>query len=235
MKKCLAFLLICSMMVSAFLYAVAEEKKPEVYTSGEWKYILLEEGTAEIKKYSNKDAETVEIPEELDGRRVTSIGERGFGGLYSLKSITIPDSVTSIGDEAFDSCDSLTSITIPDSVTSIGINPFSGCDNLANIIVSPEHPVFATINSVLFDKTEKRLICYPCALKDDHYEIPKGIRIIGDYAFLPCKSLTLSMLIPSLYRALAWNLRSIWLLKRLYSPIFPRPKSSLILWKCIVK
>ncbi len=195
MKKCLAFLLICSLMVSAFLYAVAEEQKPEVYTSGDWEYILLEDGTAEIKEYNNKEIETVEIPEELDGKRVTGIGDDAFCFCQSLASITIPDSVTSIGDHAFFYCRALTTVTIPDSVTSIGINPFSGCDNLTNIIVSPEHPVLVTINGVLFDKTEKKLICYPCALKDDHYEIPEGIRIIGDDAFDYCEFLT-SITIP---------------------------------------
>lgn len=78
MKKCLAFLLICSLTVSAFFYAAAEEKEPEVYTSGDWEYILLEDGTAEIKEYCNKEIETVEIPEELDGKRVTGIGNDAF-------------------------------------------------------------------------------------------------------------------------------------------------------------
>ena len=36
--------------------------------------------------------------------RVTSIGEEAFAGSYSLKSVTIPDSVTSIGDGAFNIC-----------------------------------------------------------------------------------------------------------------------------------
>ena len=173
MKKCLAFLLICSLMVSAFLYTMAEEQEPEVCTSGDWEYILPEDGTAEIKGYSNKEAETVVIPEELDGKRVTGIGDNAFSGLESLKSITIPD-----------------------SVTSIAANPFLNCKSLTEIIVSPEHPVFAAMNGVLFDKTEKRLICCPGAYTEDHYEIPEGIGMIGDYAFFSCKPLT-SVTIPN--------------------------------------
>ncbi len=173
MKKCLALLLICSLMVSVFLSAVAEKQEPEVCTSGDWEYILPEDGTAEIKGYSNKEAETVVIPEELDGKRVTGIGENAFSGHESLKSITIPD-----------------------SVTSVAANPFLNCKSLTEIVVSPEHPVFATMNGVLFDKTEKRLICCPGAYTEDYYEIPEGIRMIGDYAFFSCKSLT-SITIPN--------------------------------------
>lgn len=166
MKKCLAFLVICSLMLSLFLYGVADETRPEVYTSGDWEYIVLEDGTAEITGYCNDETETVVIPEEIDAKKVVGIGDRAFIYLETIHSITIPD-----------------------NVTSIGINPFQFCSGLMNIIVSPDHSVFATINGVLFDKKEKKLICYPCAFKDDHYEVPQGIQVIGADAFCSCDSL----------------------------------------------
>ena len=62
----------------------------------------------------------VNIPIEIDGKSVTSIGSSAFYDCTSLTEITIPDSVTSIRECAFYDCTSLTEITIPDSVTSIG-------------------------------------------------------------------------------------------------------------------
>lgn len=109
---------------------------------------------------------------------------------FTQDSYVIPGSVTGIGDGAFYSCNSLTSLTLPDSVTNIGTNPFEGCSNLTRIVVSPEHPALATINGVLLDKTEKKLICYPCAFSESRYVIPTGITSIGDGAFSSCKSLT---------------------------------------------
>ena len=123
------------------------------------------------------------------------IGNDAFYDCDSLTSMTIPDSVTTIGEDAFYSCDSLTSITIQDSVTTIRENPFTYCTNLTDIIVSPDHPTLATIDGVLFDKVEKKLLCYPCALISTSYFIPQGIRIIGDDAFYACNSLT-SVTIP---------------------------------------
>ena len=58
-----------------------------------------------------------------------------FAGCYSLKSVTIPDSVTYIGDAAFASCSSLISITIPDSVTSIRYATFANCYSLKSITI----------------------------------------------------------------------------------------------------
>ena len=75
-------------------------------------------------------------------------------------------------------------------MTSIGANPFLGCYALERIIVSPEHAALATIDGVLFSKADKRLICYPTVRKEASYTVPKGIRIIGDYAFAVCSSLT---------------------------------------------
>mgnify|MGYP003896807675 CR=1 FL=1 len=75
------------------------------------------------------------IPNIIEGKPVTSIGDYAFFLCESLTSITIPDSVTSIGDDAFAECTSLTSINIPDSVTSIGDAAFTDCYSLTSITI----------------------------------------------------------------------------------------------------
>lgn len=69
-------------------------------SSGDYEYILLEDGSAEIAGYSGS-AEDLEVPAELDGHPVTSIGDGAFYYCDSLTSVTIPDGVTSIGEGAF--------------------------------------------------------------------------------------------------------------------------------------
>jgi archaellum component FlaG (FlaF/FlaG flagellin family) len=75
------------------------------------------------------------IPEILEGKAVTSIGNQAFQGCTNLASIELPDSLTSLGNYAFLDCTSLANITLPDSVTSIGNYAFYQCTSLASINV----------------------------------------------------------------------------------------------------
>ena len=79
---------------------------------------------------TGKQLTAIEIPSEIDGVAITSIGRSAFSGCNELTNITIPNGVTSIGDRALDGCSKLTSVTIPDSVTSIGLFAFEGCNSL---------------------------------------------------------------------------------------------------------
>ena len=162
-KSIWAVLLVMLLMALSVNGAVAED---DALRSGDYQYRVLEDGTAEITSYSGKDS-VLKIPNTLDGKTVTSIG-----------------------DQAFAWCRALTSIELPDSVISMGVNLFANCESLKNIQVSPEQPVFADIDGVLFNKVEKSLICYPAGKQVEAYEIPQGILQIGDRAFFRCSSLT---------------------------------------------
>ena len=188
-KKCfVALLMVVVMMCACWTGAVAEDKR-ETFTSGDYQYALLDDGTIEITKY-NGSAKRLDIPAKLAGKTVTAIGESVFSSCYSLTTVTIPDSVTAIGDSAFSCCKALTTVTIPDSVEQIGMNPFAACSKLKTISVSPEHLYFATIDGVLFRKADKALISYPAGISSSTYTIPQGITAIGDGAFYSCDFLT---------------------------------------------
>ena len=126
MKKGSILLVVLLLMLGLCMTAAAEEGEPTVYRSGYYEYILLEDGTAEITRYTGNAAE-LSVPDTLDGHSVTSIGDRAFLGCTRLTSITLPEGITSIGDGAFSGCDSLTSITLPEGLTSIGEKPFRNC------------------------------------------------------------------------------------------------------------
>ena len=77
----------------------------------------------------------INIPTEIDGYVVTTIGRGAFNDCTNLPSIIIPDSVTTIGDYAFYYCKNLSIITIGNNVTSIGQYAFAGCTSLTSIFI----------------------------------------------------------------------------------------------------
>lgn len=188
MKKLLSLLLILLLALSWVGFAEGDAPEPEQYECGDYTYALLEDGSAEIMKY-NGSALVLEIPAELDGHAVSSIGDEAFI-FAGLTSITLPDSLTAIGDLAFSHCSGLTSVTLPSGLTDVGANPFGKCDRLTEIIITPDHPALATIDGALYSKADKRLICYPNGLISDTCTVPEGIKIIGDCAFSGCSVLT---------------------------------------------
>lgn len=148
MKKLLILLFaLCGLL--AFSFCLADDF---------YKYEVQQDGTAIITYCYFQTGEVV-IPEELDGIRVTSIGEYSFADK------------------------SLTRITIPSSVVSVSDTSFFECDKLTEFCVSEDNPRLEAVDGVLFDKVEKKLISYPTGKDTAVYNVPDGTKKIAGYAF----------------------------------------------------
>ncbi|MBO7326539.1 MAG: leucine-rich repeat domain-containing protein, partial [Clostridia bacterium] len=120
---------------------------------------------------------------------VTTIGNFAFYYCSSLASITISEGVKTIGDAAFGDCDSLTSVHIPLSVTSIGKAPFASCDSLTEINVDDEHTSYKSVDGNLYTKDGKVLVQYAIGKADSTFEVPAGVVVVGEGAFMESQNL----------------------------------------------
>ncbi len=151
----------------------------------------LDNGTIAIKGYAGAD-KTFTVPSEINGKKVTEIGDSVFKYCLILTSVTIPGSVTSIGDFAFDWCTSLTSITIPNSVTEIGYSAFGWCSSLTSITIP---------NSV----TSIGKWAFQNCTSLTSITIPESVTSIGSSAFSGCPKLR-SITIPNSVTSIgAWT------------------------------
>ena len=183
-----------------------------------YEYAILPDETIEIIGYNGSESKVV-IPDKIDGKKVTGIGDYAFESCTNLTSITIPDSVTNIGEYAFQSCSNLTSITIPDSVTNIGQRAFLfcksikyitipesvqdigeyafyGCKSLEKINAAAGNENYVSVNGILFSKDKTKIVCYPANKNDTSYSIPSSVKVIGSGAFRDCSHLK-SIMIPN--------------------------------------
>ena len=122
-------------MVLGVVVCPTDMERVRAEASGDYEYSVLDDGSVEITKYTGSDTK-MEIPGEIDGKQVTSIGKEAFWACSWLAEITIPAGVTSIGDFVFFGCSGLTEITISAGVTSIGAWTFSGCSSLKDVYYS---------------------------------------------------------------------------------------------------
>ena len=146
----------------------------ECNLSGDMVYQASDDA-ATLACYFGADSK-VDIPAELGGKPVTSIGDYAFVYCSSLTEVTIPEGVTSIGVGAFGACSNLTKVIIAEGVTSIGERAFEGCSNLTKVII-PEG--VTSIGGGAF-RACSRLT---------EVTIPKSVTSIGDRAFYDCEAL----------------------------------------------
>ena len=145
-------------------------------TYGDFEYSVRDDGTVEITDY-NGNAKTVDIPETIDGKSATRIGDSAFEWCSNIESIAIPDSVTSIGRRAFGDCANLTNITIPNSVIEIGWHAFYDCASLKSITI-PDSVI--NIGGCAFNNCTSLT----------SVTIPDSVTSIEYSAFVGCTSLT---------------------------------------------
>lgn len=133
---------------------------------------LLDDGSVMITGYRGSDPELV-FPETIDGRTVSGVSE-AFGTktayVKGIRKITIPDSVTEIEPGALRFAEYLTEISVPE-----------------------DHPVLAFEDGVLYDRKEQRLLLYLQTNIAEHFDVPEGIRVIEDKAFVRARLHSVSL------------------------------------------
>ena len=87
-----------------------------------------------LKRYVSYD-KNIEIPAEINGSRITSIGDFAFTGCADAETITIPESIKSIGKGAFSGCAELRSVSAL-GVKNVGVSAFEDCTSLSDITFS---------------------------------------------------------------------------------------------------
>ncbi len=175
----------------------------EVLTYGDYEYTLLEDGTVEIARYIGSDTE-VEIPGEINGAAVTSIGNSAFSGNKNITNVTMPEGISNIGFRAFFDCDALLEMAILDGVKTIGGMAFNNCEKLRKVTMtdSVEYLGVGALcagvfggctdleNVTLSNKLTKiNSQTFQSCTKLKEIKLPSGIKSIGEKAFLSCTNL----------------------------------------------
>ena len=194
----LTLILLAALLLCPAVAAGESDDEPEnMIVCGDYGYIPLPDGTAEIVRYEG-DGEHVVVPAVLDGIPVTGIGSGAFEEERGLVSITIPEGVTAIGSYAFSRCLRLQAVSLPDGLTVIGDSAFQGTSGLEELSIPDS---VAEIGDAAFFASGLKAVKLPAGLRriggqafqQTHLatvEIPDGTEEIEHLAFCDCKELT---------------------------------------------
>lgn len=158
-------------------------------------------------------ADGTEVTDLVIPESVVTVSSYAFTEFKGLKTLTVPDGVERISFEAFSRCPNLTDVVfngntlyviqqyafsgcpllskveIPQSVVMVGPAAFGFCENLNDIDVSKDNPYFSSLDGILYDKDQTRILQYP-AKREGSFDIPETVNEIASHAFYGCSKLT---------------------------------------------
>lgn len=190
----------------------AEEEMPGIRNSEAggvvWSYVLHGEEAEIISASGTKGR--LEIPTELDGYKVSSIGDRAFAGCSGITEIVLPEGLRSVGIGAFYRCRSLKLVRIPESVEKIWPGAFAYCTALEEIETDENNRAYRSYNGALYSADLSVLEVCPAGIKKlsmagtaekierwafagcvslESVYLSVKLKEIGDHAFFDCFSL----------------------------------------------
>ncbi len=182
LKKVLSIILCIAMFVGV-IGIPAEGVQAKEYQSGNWSYVLEEDGSGIcVTSYRNSTIDnesTLTVPESIDGYSVLGISSYDnyfFSYDSIITEIILPDTLTYIGEDAFDEEVNLKKVQIPNSVVSIGSRAFYKCKSLEEVVFSDN---MDSIGDYAF---------YGCTSLEK-IQIPASVKSVGYAAFCDCRSL----------------------------------------------
>ena len=135
-----------------------------VKIDGDWKYEVLDDGTASVFDYIGTEKE-ITIPSKLGGRSVNSV------------------------NDFFSSNSNVEVLNIPEWITKITEGCLAGFFRLKSINVSKNNTKYSSLDGVMYSKGKWMLYAYPRLKEGKSFTIPSTVKTIGKSAFLQAENL----------------------------------------------
>ena len=173
MKKLLLFSIL---FICILLFCACEFRDESYYL-----YETDSNGDLTIVGISETYSKKLKIPEKIDGKTVTAIGDFAFYNNDKIRSIELPDTILTIGECAFADSDNLNTVIVGKSCQSIDVQAFEGCVSLKKIDISDSK--IETIGDLAFSG----------CLYLSKFDPPSTLTEIGTDAFNECEQVVFNV------------------------------------------
>ena len=139
------------------------------------------EGTDTIGSSSFQGASLIRIHIPASVRVIET---SAFTACTLLSEVHFSEGLLCIGSSAFRDCNSLTQVTLPASLVALDESgAFWTCLGLQRLDVAEGNARYTSVDGVLFNKRENKLLFYPYAKEGNRYAVPDGVDTISQSAF----------------------------------------------------
>lgn len=111
----------------------------------------------------------------------TTIEMFAISGCESLQELTIPCAI--VNGSAIRNCKNLETINLTSGVKDFDGKNLEGCSKLQNILVESSSMDYVSVNGVLYDKNQTKIVKYPMGRIANSYTIAATVKTIGEEAF----------------------------------------------------
>ncbi len=150
---------------------------PAVEIIDGYTYAPADTGGVILTGYTGHDQKLV-IPDTVNGKAVTEIGDGCFSGNAWPQRVTVPEGVVRLGDYSFECCSLMQKIFLPDSLKTIGDGAFSGCGKLSRADLN--EGITSIGDGAFLGCLDLKMI-----------ELPASLKSMGKYSFALCESLSI--------------------------------------------
>ena len=199
MKKRNAFrLFILSVVICSLILIFSSDFRTAALNYNGFEYTVIGDQCV-ISGCDSSISGDVVIPDFIDGKVVTAIGDLAFKDRITVSTVTIPETIESIGYNAFEGCSNLICFNMPDSVSVLGESVFKKCNNLKEVVFSDNVQIVPKSTFEKCVELEKVILSDGVVAFDEDafsgceslksFVFPESTVIIADYCFYDCKSL----------------------------------------------
>jgi len=128
-------------------------------------YVELDDGTIEIRSYTGK-RKYITVPEKINGKCVSSIGDFAFKDNRDLRQVVLPDTLNHIGISAFEGCANMVTVYIPESVTEIEERALYGNIRLSTLAFLGNSKLITVGNYAFSQCSSLREVVIPASVKN---------------------------------------------------------------------
>ncbi len=158
--------------------------------SSDFDLTVTADGNVTVTKYKGS-SKNVRVPESVEGKTVTAIGDSAFAENTTLEALYLPDSIQSLGEGILTACESLTALRTPLLGADAASEQYLGFLFGSSKYADNARDVPATLSYLELGGTAKKLADF--ALFDCNdlicVTLPEGMTGLGTYSLYSCSSL----------------------------------------------